>query len=264
MDNQMSDGIVYLMYHEIERAGRQLCEHEQGYIRYVVSESVFRDHLARLQASGFQGVSVSEALAGSDDDKRSIAITFDDGCETDLLIAAPLLKAANFNATFYAIAGRIGERGYLSRIQLRQLSESGFETACHSMTHSYLDDLSDNELRVEIAESKDRLEQITGKRVAHFSCPGGRFSRAVARIAREAGYASVATSRIGVNTKATDSFALSRVAVLRSIGPGEFDRICRAEGFAARRARTGLLNAAKVILGNSFYERVRSSVLDQG
>src|SRR5215208_922663 len=64
MDNQMSDGIVYLMYHEIERAGRELCEHEQGYIRYVVSESVFRDHLARLQASGFQGVSVSEALPG--------------------------------------------------------------------------------------------------------------------------------------------------------------------------------------------------------
>ena len=264
MDNQMSDGIVYLMYHEIERAGRELCEREQGYVRYVVSESVFREHLARLQASGFQGVSVSQALAWSDDDKRSIAITFDDGCETDLLIAAPLLKAANFNATFYTIAGRIGARGYLSRTQLRELSESGFEIGCHSMTHSYLDDLSDNELRVEIAEARDRLEQITGKRVAHFSCPGGRFSRAVARIAREAGYASVATSRIGVNTRATDSFALSRIAVLRGIGAGEFDRICRAEGFAARRARTGLLNAAKVILGNSIYERVRSSVLDQG
>ncbi len=260
----MSDGIIYLMYHEIERAGRGLCEREQGYVRYVVSESSFREHLARLRASGFQGVSVSEALARSDDDRRSIAVTFDDGCETDLLIAAPLLKAANFNATFYAIAGRIGERGYLSAVQLRQLSESGFEIGCHSMTHSYLDDLGDNRLRVEIAEAKDRLEEMTGKRIAHFSCPGGRYSRAVARVAREAGYASVATSRIGVNTRATDSFALSRVAVLRDIGTGEFERICRAEGFAARRARTGLLNAAKVILGNSIYERVRSSVLNQG
>src|SRR6185503_11688171 len=127
MDNQMSDGIVYLMYHEIERAGRELCERDQGYVRYVVSESAFREHLARLQASGFRGVSVSQALAWSDDDNRSIAITFDDGCETDLLIAAPLLKAANFNATFYTIAGRIGTRGYLSRTQLRELSESGFE-----------------------------------------------------------------------------------------------------------------------------------------
>jgi Predicted xylanase/chitin deacetylase len=259
----MSNGTVYLMYHEIERAGRELCEREQGYVRYVVSESVFREHLARLHDGGFRGVSVSEALALPDENNRSIAITFDDGCETDFLIAAPLLKEARFNATFYAIAGRIGARGYLSRNQLRELSESGFEIGCHSMTHSYLDDLSDDELYVEIAEAKDRLEQLTGNRIAHFSCPGGRLSRAAVRIAREAGYASVATSRIGVNTKAADSFALSRVAVLRGIATAEFDRICRAEGFTARRARTGLLNVAKVILGNSVYERVRSSVLDQ-
>ncbi len=251
------------MYHEIERAGRALCEREPGYLRYVVSESVLRDHIAQLQASGFKGVSVSEALRLPDENRSSIAVTFDDGCETDLLIAAPLLKAANFNATFYVIAGRIGARGYLSQVQLRQLSEAGFEIGCHSMTHRYLDDLSDQELRVEIAEAKDRLEQITGQRIAHFSCPGGRYSRAVARIAREVGYASVATSRIGVNTKATDSFALSRIAVLRGLAADDFDRICRAEGFAARRARTGLLNAAKVILGNSIYEKVRSSVLNQ-
>lgn len=263
MNDLMTGGIVYLMYHEIGREGRELCEREQGYVRYVVSELVFCEHLARLQANGFQGVSVGEALAWPDDDKRPVAITFDDGCETDLLIAAPLLKAANFNATFYAIAGRIGERGYLSRNQLRELGDSGFEIGCHSMTHRYLDDLGDNELRVEIAEARDCLEQITGKRVAHFSCPGGRFSRAAIRIAREAGYASVATSRIGMNTRATDSFALHRIPVLRGIGTDEFDRICRARGFAARRARTGLLNAAKVILGNSVYERVRSSVLNQ-
>jgi peptidoglycan/xylan/chitin deacetylase (PgdA/CDA1 family) len=259
----MSGGTVYLMYHEIERAGRELCERQQGYVRYVVSESVFREHLARLRDNGFRGVSVSEALRLSDEDNRSIAITFDDGCETDFVIAAPLLKELRFNATFYAIAGRVGERGYLSRNQLRQLSDSGFEIGCHSMTHRYLDDLSDQQLRVEIAEAKDRLEQITGKHIAHFSCPGGRVSRAAIRIAREAGYASVATSRIGVNTKATDPFALSRVAVLRGIATAEFDRICRAEGFTARRARTGLLNVAKVILGNSIYERVRASVLDQ-
>lgn len=260
----MSDCIVYLMYHEIECQGRKLCEREQGYTRYAVSQSEFGEHIARLKARGLRGVSVGEALALSNQDQHSIAITFDDGCETDLSVAAPALKEAGFNATFYVIAGRVGLRGYLSANQLRQLSEMGFEIGCHSMTHTYLDDASDDQLRVEVAEAKDWLEQMTGKRIAHFSCPGGRYSRTVARIAREAGYDSVATSRIGVNTRATDSFALSRVAVLRDIGTGEFERICRAEGFAARRARTGLLNAAKVILGNSIYERVRSSVLNQG
>src|SRR6185295_19251921 len=127
----------------------------------------------------------------------------------------------------------------------------------------YLDEVSDDRLSVEIAEAKECLEQITGKRIAHFSCPGGRWTRSVARVAREAGYASVATSRIGLNTKASDPFNLSRLAVMRGITSVEFDLLCRAEGFAARRARAGILNAAKVILGNSIYEKVRSSVLDQ-
>src|ERR1043166_453546 len=133
----MKDGMVYLMYHEIERPYRELCEREQGYARYAVSESRFREHVARMQANGFRGVSVSEALLLSNEDKNSIAITFDDGCETDLTVAAPLLKEANFNATFYVIAGRIGSRGYLSSSQLRQLREMGFEVGCHSMTHDY-------------------------------------------------------------------------------------------------------------------------------
>ena len=257
----MNDQMVYLMYHEIERAGRDLCEREQGYARYVVSESQLAGHVARMKACGFRGVSVSEALAPSD--QRSVAITFDDGCETDLLIAAPLLKEAGFNATFYVIAGRVGLRGYLSASQLRRLSGMGFEVGCHSMTHAYLDDASDDRLRVEVAEAKDRLEQMTGNRIAHFSCPGGRWTPRVARVAEQSGYSSVATSRIGANTKATDPFNLSRVAVMRGLVSADFDRVFRAEGFAARRARAGLLNAAKVILGNSIYERVRSSVLDR-
>lgn len=259
----MNDRTTYLMYHEIERAGRELCEREQGYTRYVVTESEFGEQVARLKSIGLRGVSVSQALALSDQSHPSIAITFDDGCETDLLIAAPLLKEAGFNATFYIIAGRVGLRGHMSAGQLLRLSAMGFEIGCHSMTHAYLDDADDDQLRAEIAEAKDRLEQMTGQNIAHFSCPGGRWTAAVARVAREAGYSSVATSRIGANTKTTDRFNLSRVAVMRGLDAAEFSRICRAEGFARRRTRAGLLNAAKAILGNSIYERVRSSVLGQ-
>jgi peptidoglycan/xylan/chitin deacetylase (PgdA/CDA1 family) len=259
----MSNRIVYLMYHEIERVGRALVDNEPGYVRYAITEADFRAQISHLATNGFRGVSVTEALASSNQPERLIAITFDDGCETDCLIAAPLLKAAGFNATFYVIAGRINQRSYLSDHQVRELSDAGFEIGCHSMTHAYLDELNDAGLRVEIVEAKARLEQVTGKRVAHFSCPGGRWSRHVARVAREAGYASVATSRIGVNSKATDAMKLARVSVMRDMSVTDFDRLCRAEGFTARRARAGILNAAKAILGNAIYERMRASALDR-
>ena len=259
----MNDRTVFLMYHEIEAAGRALCDSEPGYVRYVVSEAALRHQLAHLQAGGYSGISVGQALAATLQHEPVVAITFDDGCETDALIAAPLLAQFGFKATFYVIVGRVGLRGYLSPAQLRELSAAGFEIGCHSMTHSYLDDLDDAQLRIELAEAKDRLEQIIHSPIAHFSCPGGRWSRSLARSAAEVGYESIATSRVGVNTPTTSRFNLARVTVMRDMDSAAFARIIRGEGLAARRARAGLLNAAKAILGNSAYERVRARVLPQ-
>ena len=131
------------------------------------------------------------------------------------------------------------------------------------MTHGFLSDLDGGRLRVEIEESKDRLEQITGKLVEHFSCPGGRWNRRVARAAEEAGYRSVATSRAGANPETADRFRLSRMAVKRGIMIKGFDRLCRAEGLAAIQAKALVLSAAKFVMGNGIYEKLRSALLER-
>lgn len=260
----MSDGVVFLMYHELETAGRPLCEDGAGYARYVVGTDDFKQHLSHLQSNGLRGVSVGEALKKGESNAvttRRVCITFDDGCETDLLFAAPALKEAGFNATFYVTVGHLNRRGYMSEPQLRELSNAGFDIGSHSMNHCYLHDLPEERVREEVAGSKERLEQLTGRAVAHFSCPGGRWDARVARIAREAGYESVATSAVGVNTRAADPFKLSRVAVTRGTTAEEVLRVSRAEGLAARRARVAVLDVAKRVLGNSIYERLRTAAL---
>src|SRR3954469_20605087 len=103
MTNQRT---TFLMYHEIEAAGRALCDAEPGYVRYVVSQAAFRNQLRQLRADGYGGLSVGQWLAGNQAGPAAV-ITFDDGCETDALIAAPLLAEAGFKATFYVIAGRV-------------------------------------------------------------------------------------------------------------------------------------------------------------
>jgi peptidoglycan/xylan/chitin deacetylase (PgdA/CDA1 family) len=249
------------MYHELERRGRPLADDDPGYVRYVLAEEDFRQQLARLGADGVRGISVGEALGARDDEGR-VCLTFDDGCESDFLFAAPLLKEFGFNATFYVVAGFIGRRGYLSVSQLRELSQAGFEIGSHSQTHAYLSNLDDARLGEEIKGSKGALEQLTGQSVKHFSCPGGRWSRRVAEVAREAGYESVATSSPGVNARGVDPFSLRRVKVMRGTDAGEFARMCRAEGLLRRRAQEFALTAAKRVLGNAVYEKVRGAVLD--
>src|SRR5206468_12416198 len=133
--------------------------------------------------------------------------------------------------------------------QVRQLAELGFEVGCHSMTHPYLTDLDARQLRVELGEAKDRLEQLTGRAVVHFSCPGGRWDERVARLARESGYVSVATSRAGANTPAADRFRLARVAVQRGTSLKDFDGACRGRRLWRRRLRDGVLASAKRLAG---------------
>jgi peptidoglycan/xylan/chitin deacetylase (PgdA/CDA1 family) len=250
--------IVFLMYHELEIPGRPICQDEPGYSRYVLAASGFQDQIQYLRANGWAGLSVGQAIRFPEG--KSVAITFDDGCETDLLSAAPVLRGAGFQATFFITSGKLETRGYLSKAQLRELSQE-FEIGCHSMTHPYLTDLDEKGLHREICESKMQLEQIIGKPVEHFSCPGGRYDYRVVAMARTAEYKTLSTSRIEANSAETDLFTLGRVAILRDISIEGFAAIC--DGSSLSRLRTGsrARELAKKVLGNSIYDRVRGRIL---
>lgn len=253
--------VPFLMYHELETQGRTVCNDDPGYMRYVLDAAVFRQHLSRLRADGVRGVSVGGALASFDDVTPKIAMTFDDGCETDLTLAAPMLKDAGFGATFYVTVEHLGRRGYLTETQLKELSDLGFEIGSHAMTHRFLHDLGTAEVREELAGSKRTLEDLTGRPVVHFSCPGGRWDRRVSEEARRAGYDSLVTSAIGMNSKRTDRFRLTRVAVLRGMSANEVAHVSRGRGLLKRRAKSAVLDAAKTLLGNRRYERLRAAAL---
>jgi hypothetical protein len=254
--------IVFLMYHELETPGRVLCQSQPGYVRYVLQAVDFRTQMGFLQNQGWRGVSVGEAIRFSTD--KTVAITFDDGSETDLLCAAPALRQVGFGGTFYITNSWLGQRGHLSPAQLRELSALGFEIGCHSMTHAYLTDLDEGGLHREIAEAREQLEQVIDRPVEHFSCPGGRFDPRVARIAAQAGYRTVATSRIQANSKSTDPFALGRVAMMRSTSLAGFGELCSGRGLWRARTSLQLRQAAKKLLGNSIYDRVRNALLRHG
>ncbi|HWY57544.1 MAG TPA: polysaccharide deacetylase family protein [Terriglobales bacterium] len=251
--------MVFLMYHELELPGRNLCRREAGYMRYVLAAADFRAQMQSLGTAGWKGLSVSQSLVFPE--YPAVTITFDDGCETDLVVAAPILRSLNFNATFYITYEFLETSGYLTRKQLLKLSDLGFEIGCHSMSHAYLSDLDDGGLQREIAESKVYLEHVLCKPVDHFSCPGGRFDRRVEEVAKAAGYHSVATSRLHRNSSSTNPYALGRVAMMRGTPLREFESLCQGHGLWQMSLRSGIQQGAKHLLGNSLYDRVRSAVL---
>jgi peptidoglycan/xylan/chitin deacetylase (PgdA/CDA1 family) len=249
---------VFLMYHELELPERPLCQSDPGYVRYILSADEFAAQMQQLSEQGFRGVSVSEALSFSTPD---IAITFDDGCETDLISAAPILKQHSFGATFFVVSGFIGKPGFVSQPQLRELVGLGFEIGCHSMTHPYLSDLDETGLQREIAGAKIALEQMIGKPVQHFSCPGGRYDSRAMRVAKDAGFSTVSTSVPRANTIATDRLSLGRVAITRGMPAEDFRQTCSAQSLWKLHAQSEIRNRVKRVLGNSLYDRLRASLL---
>jgi peptidoglycan/xylan/chitin deacetylase (PgdA/CDA1 family) len=249
------------MYHELEIPGRKLCQSDPGYVRYILSLETFRTQMNWLKQSGIRGINVGEAVRYPAE--PNVCITFDDGCETDLIAAAPVLREFGFNATFYLTAGFLGTPGYLSKKQVQELDALGFEIGCHSMTHAYLSDLGDPELKREIVDAKLQIEQIVGQGIQHFSCPGGRFDRRTIEVARRAGFQTVANSLFHANSRRTSPYDLGRVAILRDLPLSEFSETCRGQGLGKKRMIHGARRAAQRLLGNRAYDRLRATVLGE-
>jgi len=251
--------IVFLMYHELELPGRPLCQSDPGYARYILGIETFRSQMEWLKNSGFRGLNVSEAVLYPQAPR--VCITFDDGCETDLIAAAPLLRRLGFQATFYITAGFLGTPGYMNATQVRELNGLGFEIGCHSMTHPYLSALSESELKREIVDAKLQIEQIVGHGIEHFSCPGGRYNSRVLELARRAGFRTVANSLFRANSPTTSRYELGRIAILRSTSPQDFSATCQGRGLWKKRLQDGTRSSARVILGNRAYDRLRGALL---
>jgi peptidoglycan/xylan/chitin deacetylase (PgdA/CDA1 family) len=236
-----------------------MCQSVPGYVRYILPLESFRRQMAWLKEQGWRGFNVSEAL--SYPSEPSVCITFDDGCETDLIAAAPVLHEFGFNATFYLTTGFLGTPGYLNASQVRDLDAQGFEIGCHSMTHPYLSDLAEPELKREIVDAKLQIEQIVGHPIEHFSCPGGRYDQRTLQIAREAGFATVANSQYYANSPTTSHYELGRVGLLRDVTLDQFIANCHGRGLWKKRLPYQVRRSAQRVLGNEAYDRLRAALL---
>lgn len=257
----MSEGLLYLMYHELQPPEFDISKRDPGYRHYIVRAADFRDQLAWLKSSGFEALTVSEALRRDNVDDHAVVITFDDGAASDLTVAVPLLKEYGFSATFYLTSGFLGKNNFLNGDQAQELARQGFEIGCHSHSHRNLDHLDEPGLEEEIIRPKEELEAIIGMPVEHYSCPSGRWSPLAAEVAKRAGFKSMATSRVGRNSSATDRYHLARIPIFRGDTRDRFKSLCAGSGLLLRQSRAHVIHGLKMILGDSMYEKWRSSLL---
>lgn len=166
---------------------------------YAVALESFREHLAFLKRQKFKTLLLEEFLTRpSLQDSRNVVITFDDGNESDLTIAVPLLKEFGFRAVFFLCVEHIGRPGYLTWDQIKKLIASGMSVQSHGLRHQDLTKLPFDTATNELASARRCLTQNLDIKVSYLSLPGGFSNERVCSAALAAGYEAVCTSLPGL------------------------------------------------------------------
>jgi len=148
--------------------------------------------------------SVLDTVTGRDD----VCITFDDGNASDVEVALPALRARGLRATFFVVAGRLGEPDFLDEDDVRSLAAAGMGIGCHGMRHRPWRRLDDRALHEELVDARKLLEGVVGAPVTAAACPFGSYDRRVLAGLRAGGYRRVYTSDCG--TARSDAWLQAR------------------------------------------------------
>ena len=190
--------------------------------------------------------------------RRSVVLTFDDGCRCFRDHALPELERRGMTATLFAVSGELGgtnrwdrEAGerkeeLLGAEDLRRLAAAGIEIGSHGRHHRDLTACGPEELRAELEGSRADLERVTGVPVRTFCYPYGRLDARAREAARAAGYLAAAGIHGHPGARPRDLLALPRMIV--NPGDSRFELLLKASGaypLWSRLPRLGLLGALR-------------------
>ena len=187
------------------------------------SPNRFEQLLDIIKSENYKFIGLSDYIDAGQKDNH-VALTFDDGYESFYHYVYPILKKHSIPATVFMPIDFIGKTNswdysgsvfpsrHLKREQIIELSKYNITIASHGMAHRCLTQLSERFLKIELARSKDILEEIIGRKISFISYPFGRFNKKVESIAAEVGYRNgLSLSLIGGREEG--NFTLTREAV---------------------------------------------------
>jgi peptidoglycan/xylan/chitin deacetylase (PgdA/CDA1 family) len=202
-------GLRILLYHAV---GSELPYMSMG---LSVTPAAFREQMRLLKEQ--DSLELSALGAGALDQKRRVAVTFDDGYRDNLTAAAPILVELGIPFTVFVVPAYVesGNSLYLTVGHLKELAQvPGCQIGSHGMNHRRLADLPSGEALAELSESRRWLEDTLGRAVEAVAYPYGSASPAVLQSARSAGFTIGACSRTGTNTASRDPLMLCRTGIL--------------------------------------------------
>lgn len=169
----------------------------------------------------------SDFLGDLEKNKLYSIITFDDAFENLIDNAIPILKEYNLPFTIFFISDYFGRtpdwefpknhndknENIMTVDQMNALPKELLTIGSHTVNHQKLTKLSDDEVDYELAESKRRLEELSGVKVNTISFPNGEYNSDIIQRSLSLGYKRVFTIEPKFSLQSKDDKISGRVWV---------------------------------------------------
>ena len=211
-DSENGTKVLILNYHKIDNT----------FISLAIRPDDFDTQMKYLSENGYHTISPDElydSLAGTGElPDNPVMITFDDGYEDNYANAYPILKKYGFKATIFVVTSFLdkNKKGYMSWDQAREMDANGISIQSHTVDHKSMTDLTDDQLRMELVDSKKKAEKELGHPVNYMAYPTGIHNLHIAQMVKEAGYKAAFTIKYGNVDKASNIYALERVPIFHT------------------------------------------------
>lgn len=187
-----------LMFHHVLDSSRSYAP------KYMwISPSRFERFMLILHRKEFHCMSLSDLVDGWPHSTRQLhrafVLTFDDAYLDVHRNALPLLWKLGFSATIFVIAQPVeqGNKRYLSWRDMRELERKNITFGSHTLTHPRLGSLNAKEVKHELLQSKQMIEDRLSVPVDLLAYPYGDSSVQIQEIARECGYRAACGVTLG-------------------------------------------------------------------
>ena len=159
---------------------------------YSVSPSSFASQMKALSDSGFSSIlpnQLNDYLVNNIElPSKPFMITFDDTDSEQFFIGAAEMHKYGFKAVFFVMTVAINRPRYMTKEQIKNLSDSGHVIAAHTWDHHMVTKYQGADWDTQLSNPKKQLEAITGKPIKYFAYPFGLWNKVAIPELKNRGY----------------------------------------------------------------------------
>jgi peptidoglycan/xylan/chitin deacetylase (PgdA/CDA1 family) len=159
---------------------------------YIVPVNNFRDQIKFLADNGYHSISPDQLykylLNGTPLPSKPIMITFDDTREEQYSIADKELSKYGFKGVYFVMTVSLNKPGYMTKEQVKQLSDEGNTVGSHTWDHSNVKNYVAADWVKQIDKPSKQLEEITGKPIQYFAYPFGLWNKEAVEQIKQRGF----------------------------------------------------------------------------